>query len=221
MDVDPQDFLKHLNNDDQYKGEIKKYWSSMAKLPRYDYSRFYSTYEDYKDVVIQGDVISDIDYAQLPKNIVKKAKCMIISSTCDIHLENTRKFPSKVLYTPLVLMSDFRARLEKAKNQDGTPKYGQDVLEQFFAQIRDQKIGQIFYLPKGGGLDEEAIIFFDTICSNSNNSIDRDNLESSRVVSLSAYATHIFISRLSMFFTRNTDETVSLRFSPSTEYAIS
>lgn len=221
MDIDPKEFLKHLHSDKQYRGEIENYWRSMQKLPDYDYSKFYSTYDDYREIITQGDVIANVDYIKLPSAKLIKSKCMIISSTCDIHLENERKFPSRILYAPVVLLSTLEARLRSVKKEDGERRYDDNSIKIFFDQIKNQEIGQIFFLPKGANIEDDAIIFFDTICSNSNINISRDHLADTRQASLSAYATHIFLSRLSLFFTRTTDDTVQLRFNPSKSSLIS
>ncbi len=190
------------------------YWESMSKLPRFDYSKFYSSYPEQTSVITQGDVLQELNFINLPDTEVITGRGLVLSSTCDIELKNDRKFPSRIIYAPLVKLESYKQMLED--EMDGqNKKYTPAKIEGHLNSLRKQKVGQVFYLPAGGYLEEEALVFFDTLCSCDNEQVSRDNLLDVRVLSLSAYGWHIFLEKLGLFFTRLTNDTVELRFKPA------
>lgn len=217
MEVDPETILKHVKSQARYKGEVEEYWKSMRKLPDYDYSKFYSMYGDYADKILQGDGIKDLKFIHLPDEEVSNGMGLIFSSSCDIEQENERKFPTRIVYAPLMKVQSYVEMLENAEKEDdsgnptGEKLYTKEGISMHIDEVRKQRINQIFYLPPGQYLEEEAMVFFDNLCSASNDSILRENLSETRTFSLSAYGWHIFLERLSHFFTRLTEETVELR----------
>lgn len=215
MEVSPEEILKYVESQERFKGEVASYWESMKRLPQYDYSRFYAHYPEYSSIITQGDGLGDMAYIRLPDPEVLTGKAMVLSSTCDIALENQRKFTSRIIYAPLLKLESYEAELRAYESARGKKKYTSTQVDTHIDEIRKQKVGQVFYLPKGKYLDEEAIVFFDTLCSCDNESISREHLEAKRMFSLSAYGWHIFLVKLSLFFTRATDQTVELRFSSS------
>ncbi len=221
MEIDPEELLNYVKTQERFKGEIADYWSSMKKLPSYEYSKFYATYSEYANNVFQGDGIRNLKFIQLPDEEISSGVGIVISNTCDIELKNERKFSSRIIYTPLLKLSTYSTMLKNAYIEDskGKPtaekKYTDEEVNSHLEDIRQQRIGQIFYLPVGKSLSEEAIIFFDNLCSSDNSSVPRTDLENLRMFSLSVYGWHVFLERLAYFFTRLSEETVELRLKPS------
>lgn len=220
MEVDPEEILNYVKSQERFKGEIADYWASMKKLPNYDYSKFYATYTEYANNILQGDGIKELKFIQLPDEEVSSGVGIVISNSCDIEQENKRKFSTRIIYAPLMKLEAYSDMLKNAKKEDasGKPttqkKYTQKEIDTHLEDIRKQRIGQIFYLPKCQSLNGEAIVFFDNLCSTDNDSVSRDNLTDSRMFSLSAYGWHVFLERLAHFFTKLSEETVELRLKP-------
>jgi hypothetical protein len=222
VEINPKEILKYVEARARYKGETKAYWDSISKLPEYDHSKFYAVYSDYDKNILQGDGIANLKFINLPNEDIETARGIVLSNTCDIELENKRKFPTRIIYAPLLKLSAYRQMLIDAKKRDGDgtltdeSKFSEEQVDAHIDEIRKQKVSQIFYLPTGRGVSEEVIVFFDNLCSSSNESVPRDSLSETRMFSLSAYGWHVFLVRLSHFFTKFSDETVELRFNPAT-----
>lgn len=213
MDLNPDELIKYVEGQPQYKNEVDSYYKSMGKLPEYDYSKFYALYPEYAEIITQGDGIEGLKVISLPDEEVSTAKGMIFSNTCDINLANQRKFSTRLLYAPIVRLSSYQALLE-GEYVEGERVYSDEDINGHLQDIRKQKISQIFYLPASKYLETEAIIFFDQINSADNESVPREALQTSRMFSLSSYGWYVFLFRLSHFFTKLSDETVQLRFKP-------
>ena len=212
MDVNPQEILKYVKSQERYAGEISSYWESMKKLPLYDYSKFYTTYPDYANIITQGDVIGSLSTIKLPDPTVYPATGIILSNTCDIAPENKRKFSSRIIYAPLLVLEAYIDLLKSAEDEQGNKEYSDKQIGSHIDDLRNQKVSQVFYLPKDELLSKEALIFFDTLCSTTNESVKRDDLSEKRLLSLSAYGWHIFLEKLAHFFTKMSDDSVELRF---------
>ncbi len=219
MEVDAKQILRYVKSQERFKGEISDYWASMKKLPDYDYSKFYAAYPEYANNILQGDGISTLKFIQLPDEEISSGLGIIISNSCDIEQENQRKFSTRIIYAPLLKLDAYARMLkeETIKDDQGEmkPLYTEKEIEIHLDDIRKQRIGQVFYLPASKYLSDEAIVFFDNLCSCDNTSVSRDNLDESRTFSLSAYGWHVFLERLAYFFTKLSEEAVELRFKPT------
>jgi len=211
MEIDTEDLLRYARKTERYNGEVSSYIRSMNRIPDFDYSRFYDNYPGYENKIGQGDTLIDMVVVQIPDCEKVQAKCIVISNTCDIDLENEKKYPSRLMYAPLIKLSSYSKLLNSMKSADGSRKYDDDSINSQLGQIRNQKISQIFYLPQGQGIEEESIVFLDSICSISNDKVSRDNLEKERLASLSMYGWHIFLVKLNHFFTKLSAGTVDMR----------
>lgn len=218
MEVNPNQLIKFVESDPRFKGEVATYWESMKKLPDFDYSKFYAYYPDYASTIMQGDGIRYLKVISLPDEGIAISLGIVLSNTCDINLENERKFSARMVYAPVMILSAYEQLLKEAQGEDpevnDEKKFTDEQVDAHIDQIRQQKISQAFYLPAGKYLPEEALIFFDNICSCSNEAVSRDDLSSDRMFSLSAYGWHIFMEKIIHFFTKLSDETVELRFNP-------
>ena len=61
------------------------------------------------DIIYQGDALSDMPVVSI-ENLglgVKQRPCMIVSNTCDMDLNNTRLYPTTMLYTPIVQLNNY------------------------------------------------------------------------------------------------------------------
>lgn len=157
-------------------------------------SRFYTSYLNGTEVIYQGDGIKKMNVIQLPKSEIKKTNCIILSNTCDIDIENSRLFASRLTYAPII-------QLDKYINLYKTNGISADRIKSHVKSIREQEITQILYLPKSSS-HEESIVFLDRINNCSNDEIDRSDLKSRRIFTLSNYGFYVLLIKLSVSFSR-------------------
>ena len=124
----------------------------------------------------------------------KYAPCIILSNTCDISFDNTRKRPINVCYAPLIELDRFYNALKE--------QFGKDRADNIVNDVRKQKITDTLYLPVGGKLKKEHIVFLDKISSIDNRLVSRKNLGETRLFTLSNFGFYLFLLKLSINFTR-------------------
>ena len=173
--------------------EVKVLFEDLKKFPNNIDSRFYSFFSIDDAIVYQGDGIKNIPTFNLPEIESKKTNNLVLSNTCDIDLDNDRKIPSRILFTPIISLSKIEENLLK--------KFPKQKVETFLESIRKQEITQILFLPKNENT-EDSIIFFDRTNSLPNSIIDRNEAKNLRIFSLSQFGFYIFLIKLSIHFTR-------------------
>ena len=146
--------------------------------------------------VMQGDGIGGIFYVDLPDLTPRIANVMVCSNTCDISIENmkTRMNGAKVMYTPIISLNKYIELLKK--------RYTQDRIDAHIKAVREEKITQIMFLPKGSGLKEDSILFFDRMISLPLTSDFINDCVSKRLFVLSDSGFMLFLLKLSIHFTR-------------------
>lgn len=177
----------------------KELFSCLKDFPRNLDGRFYTNHLESEKVVFQGDGIRNMIITNLPSEGRKKANGIIISNTCDISPTNKRNFNSRIIYAPVI---PFQKYIKSVKTSS---KKTEEQLMNQFDNIRKQLVTQIFYLPKKNGVIDESIVFLDRVYNISLNYIDIDDLNSSRLFSLSNYGAYLFVLKLSIHFTRLQD----------------
>jgi hypothetical protein len=176
----------------------KKLFTELSQFPDNIDSRLYLNPSKCDDnSFLQGDGIIDLPCINLPDVTVKPLKVLIISNTCDIDQSNKRLFSSSVSYCPIYDLNKYHNSL---KSKFGNGNRGR--INQFITDIRSQKITQMFYLPRGSGLEYEAFIFFDKICSSNVDVLPYKNIPKRRLFSLSNYGFYLLLFKLSIHFTR-------------------
>jgi len=158
-------------------------------------------YHDFKDnAVLQGDGIRDLLVANLPDKQIRAASAMVISNTCDLFQQNKRLFNMNVCYTPIINLESY----EKVLKEENAEEEGLRI-ENHIGEIREQKLTNIFFLPKGGNLKSDSIVFFDRINSCSRDFIDDQKLNDLRLFTLSDYGLYLFVLKMSVHFSRITE----------------
>lgn len=178
----------------------KELFSELKKFPENLDSRFYISRLD-NNVILQGDGLKDLLVINLPDTDIRAVNAMVLSNTCDLELENERKFSTKICYSPIVNLKKYKERLIKKgyKSREESAKGHLD-------SVRNQEITQVFYLPAYGDVLEESIVFLDRISSCRNASVDRTSLPDRRIFTLSNYGNWLFLLKLSIHFTRINDK---------------
>lgn len=144
--------------------------------------------------LLQGDGISKVLYMNFPDTQVLESNVILFSNTCDMSLNNERKNPCRIMYAPLLNYDKYEAMIKK--------HYSQEAAEGHLKDLRSQHVTQALYLPKGGGLDYNAIVFFDRAISIPMNEESVNLFCKNRLFTLSDYGLYLFLLKLSIHFTR-------------------
>lgn len=177
----------------------KELFDGLKDFPNNLDSRLYtSALKDSKNI-FQGDGIKNMLIVNLPESAIKEAKSIILSNTCDIDPKNPRNFPAQIVYAPIFNLKKYKDTL--LKNSKKTNKQ----IESHITTIKEQKLTQIFYLPKIKGQIEDSIIFLDRVNSCPIELLKSKDLKEERLFTLSDYGAYLFVFKLSIHFTRIKD----------------
>jgi hypothetical protein len=174
---------------------IQKLFEELKSFPGNIDSRMYTSALENEPEVFQGDGIKDLLVFEPRDRNVRPAPCMIVSNTCDVSLENTRVFPIRATYAPIINLSKLEVVLRK------TCTHSSLALDDFLSNVKRQRVTHMFYLPRGYGLEYDGIALMDRL----NNCPSEDlvaNLKNRRLFSLSDYGFYLLLFKLSVHFTR-------------------
>lgn len=197
-----KEILNYVTSSPRFNGENSAFIDSVNRLPNFDYSRFYGRNIHTTNLLEQGDVMPELPIVNLPQEGVKNSLALIVSSTCDMDPRNERQTPMNIVYAPIMRLSVYVQLLKD------NGKYSLSHIQ----DIKKQNIGRFFYLPQGSNLDDEYIAMLDKLCNASSKVFEGVMLDEVRTVRLSDYGWYILLEKLSLFFTRATDDTIALRF---------
>lgn len=148
--------------------------------------------------IFQGDGLEGLLIINLPDTTTKHGRGIVLSNTCDINPSNKRIFEASLCYAPIFSLPAYLDALRTQFPEDRVASHERD--------IRRQSITQIFFLPKGGKLVNDAIVFLDRIISIANQTIDRTDLSHRRLFTLSDFGAWLFTLKLSIHFCRIRDK---------------
>lgn len=188
-----KDFLPRYLSDDS----LADLFDSLKDFPENIDERMYmdSSYED-RNSVLQGDGIKDLLVVQIPESRMEPVPCVILSNSCDISETNTRAFPSRAVYAPIVRLSKYESAIRSAGH------LSDDQLSNHMISIRQQRISNIFYLPNGQRLDYEGLVLLDRLNNCPLSHLAEGILQDRRLFSLSNYGFYLFLFKVSIHFTR-------------------
>lgn len=149
--------------------------------------------DGYPSEVLQGDVWSSLDTFNFNDSSRKSVKGMILSNSCDVSLGNERTIPPKLVFAPIIRMDAYRRLLSQTMSDKS--------IDDKFRDIRAQEITSIFYLPQGGGLDAEHLVFMDDVHSVPSDYFQNKG-ERAKQATLSLYGFYLFLFKLSVHFCR-------------------
>jgi hypothetical protein len=190
LDEEIKKYLPKYLSDSSTKELLK----SLGSFPDNIQSSLYTTELANQKVIFQGDGLLGMTTINLPDPTIGQVPALIFSNTCDIDLSNERAYPSQICYAPILKLNSFLGLVEKKK--------GKGYAKEFIDKVKKQYITQIVYLPIGGGLTYEGIVFLDRINNFPNNLVSRQNLRENRLFSLSNYGLYLLLLKLSIHFSR-------------------
>lgn len=186
---------KYLSPESEYSlfEELKRFPENMD-------SRLYSPYSMSEERILQGDGIRDLLVVNLPDPKIGPANCMVLSNSCDMDPANKRLFDSRIVYAPIFNLDKYSGLLVSKKIKSIVS------IESHIDSIKKQQVTQIFYLPKGGQLEHDSIVFFDRVSNCKSDFISAERLREVKLFSLSQYGHYLFLFKLSVHLTRVTEK---------------
>jgi hypothetical protein len=163
-------------------------------------SRMYSMSLKNEESIFQGDGVQDLLVVNFPLTQIRKVPGMILSNTCDVDSDNKRLMEMRVVYAPILNLEKYKTILFAEHVQKGCKT--KKSIESHLKDIRKQYISHIFYLPKGGTLRNESIVFLDRLNNCSTSMLTSEQISTQRIFSLSDYGFYLFLFKLSVHFTR-------------------
>lgn len=196
--ISPEEIRRHIP---QYLAPESRaeLFEGIAAFPDNITSRMYSSPPGVETTLLQGDGIRDLLMINLPDKRVAPAPAMILSNTCDIDPTNLQFSPRSICYAPIFNLEKYRQQLSARKIKSA------EAIKQHVRDIRGYLVTGVFYLPTGGGLEDESIVFLDRICNCQTQSLDRGQLPERRIFTLSDYGAWLFLVVISIHFCRMND----------------
>lgn len=175
-------------------------FSELKQFPDNIDKRIYTDKLKNDTSIYQGDGLHNLLCVNLPSLDARPLLGMIFSNTCDADVENKRLFDARLAYAPIFNLDKYaQALIQKyVKNNERSP----ESITSHIQDVKKQSISQIFYLPKGGNLEHDSIVFLDRINNLPSDYFDEEQVLNNRAFSLSDYGFYIFLFKLSVHFTR-------------------
>lgn len=170
--------------------EIRQFLDSNSKP-------FYTSALTHHGILFQGDGLQGLLVINLPDPTIGRAPALLFSNTCDVSPENKRLFTSNISYAPIFPLIGYLGALRAQYSSARVDSHERDV--------RQQLITQVFFLPQGGKLHEDSLVFLDRTMSASSTTIDRNKVPDLRLFTLSDFGAWLFALKLSIHFCRIRD----------------
>lgn len=171
-------------------------------VPAKVYTDIYLDTDFIDDSLAQGDSITDIPYVLLPDENLKIGPTLILSTACDISSLNVKPYPMRVVYAPVLNMEKY-IELLRSRN-----KYSDEHIE----KIRNQKISQIFHLPKTSQNPIESIVLLSMSCSCKVEVFEENLRSGKRIFRLNDKGHFYLLEHLTNLYVRLTEDTIAQHF---------
>jgi hypothetical protein len=185
-----QAYIPYYLTQEKKDGLIK----ALAEFPRP--IQYYI--DNYPNELLQGDGWEKLEVIRFEDGVRDQIKGIVLSNTCDISPENKRDTPSKITFAPIITLDSY-ARLLLKKG------ITQQQIDDRFQSIREQRITTMFYLPRGGALDEEHVALLDDLHTIPAHAFERVP-ERKKLFTLSLVGFYLFLLKLSVHFCRFHEE---------------
>jgi len=148
--------------------------------------------DPYLDEMLQGDGWRNFQIFLFEAMRQRSVRGIVLSNTCDISPENKRDLPPKVIFAPIVKLSQIQKRFV----ENNLPE---EKIASKTEAIRSQKTTNIFYLPADGPLDDEYVALLDDLHSMP---VKTHQQQTKKLFTLSMAGFYLFIFKLSIHFCR-------------------
>lgn len=192
LDEDIKRYLPQYLSDTDL-GQLKE---ELAKFTEYGTKdTIYTIALNGANYFLQGDGIRKMPYLNFPNTDVHPIDAILLSNTCDMSTENKRLNNCRIMYAPIIRYGKYVAMLKKSSIPESR-------LINHLEDIKAQRVSQILYLPKGGKMDYEGIVFFDRAISLPLKEEFVESKCADKLFTLSNFGLYLFLLKLSIHFTR-------------------
>jgi hypothetical protein len=156
-------------------------------------SRMYTIKLKDEQTIFQGDGLSDLWVSDLPSERRGKSRVIVLSNTCDTAPENKRILGSRLLYCPIIRLTEYAERVRTAIASKA---------EEHLNALRRQEITTMMYLPENEKLGGEGVALLDRVNNCDAQSLDLGTLTQTRLFTLGTYGHYLFLLKISIHLTR-------------------
>lgn len=144
--------------------------------------------------MLQGDCWTPLYLFNYATGERKTTKGILLSNSCDISPENKRDTPTRILFSPLIRLESYIKKLEESK-------ISKESIDSKISAIKEQKVSSIFFLPRGGDLNDDHIAVLDDIHTIPADAFAKQE-NRSKLTTLSLHGFYLFLLKLSIHFCR-------------------
>jgi hypothetical protein len=181
---------QYLSDDEQ-----KRLREELAKFPMDGTKEtIYTNALKNADYLLQGDGIDSMPFISFPDLKIKEVPALLLSNTCDMSVDNKRMNLSRIMYAPILNFDKYEKSLRK--------NFPKDKVDNHLKDIREQHVSQILFLPKGGNLAYDGIVFFDRAISLPLSEDVVNGMCGRKLFTFSNFGFYLFLLKLSIHFTR-------------------
>ena len=146
------------------------------------------------DYLLQGDGVANLDYINCPDVVITPIDVILLSNTCDMSIENKRMNPCRIMYAPILKFDIYARKLRES--------FPSQRVDNHLRDIKAQQISQAMFLPKGGKMDYDGIVFFDRAISIPLSEETMQSMCDNKLFTLSNFGLYLLLLKLSIHFTR-------------------
>lgn len=146
------------------------------------------------DYLLQGDGVANLNYINFPDVVIKPIDVILLSNTCDMSIENKRMNPCRIMYAPILKFDIYARKLRES--------FPSQRVDNHLRDIKAQQISQAMFLPKGGKMDYDGIVFFDRAISIPLSEETMQSMCDNKLFTLSNFGLYLLLLKLSIHFTR-------------------
>ena len=158
---------------------------------------YYLGRQYYQHDLLQGDGWRGFVAINFHSGERKTVTGLVLSNTCDIDIKNPRDADPNIIFVPLIRLARFKQTLLDAGKAEA------DVMNKVDA-IRSQRSTSIFYLPELPEVIEESMVLLDDLHQHPLSHFHAT--DKSKVFTLNQYAFYLFLVKLSIHFTRFSED---------------
>lgn len=152
----------------------------------------------YQNELLQGDGWEKLEVIRFEDGARDRIKGIVLSNSCDISPDNKRDTPPKITFAPIIKLASYAQLLLR----NGLT---QQQIDDRFQAVREQRVNTMFYLPKGGALEEEHVALLDDLHTVPAHAFERV-AERKKLFTLSLVGFYLFLFKLSVHFCRFHEE---------------
>lgn len=144
--------------------------------------------------ILQGDGLNSLKIIQYETLATKSIRGILLSNSCDLDSNNSRDRGLKAVIAPIIKLSKYKLILERIGVTE-------DKILAKMANIKAQKVTDIFYLPPVNSCDEEHIVILDDLHSIPLKFLSLET-QNEKIFTLSQAGFYLFLLKISVHFCR-------------------